>query len=110
MEYQPIEVRMYNLWREGRLPADAVMIEVPIERTGYGDFRIPDYGPPRVMVADEDRNQAPDDRIKEIEVKLHRYANPAAGGWLMLGWNEHPPLLIVGQERDERLRVQARAS
>lgn len=91
-------LRMYNLWREGRLPADVVVIEVPIERTGYGDFRAVDYGPPKVMVADEDRNPAPDDRIKVIEIKLHRCADPTTGAALILGWNEHPPRLIVGRE------------
>jgi len=76
-------LRMFNLWRERRLPADVVVIEVPIERTGYGDFRAVDYGPSKVMVANEDRNPAPDYRNKVIDV---------------LGWNEYPPRLIVGTE------------
>lgn len=92
-------LRMYNLWQEGLLPADVVVIEVPIERTGYGYFRIPEYGPPKVMVADEDRNPAPDDRIRVIEIELGTYRN-RAGDWMTLGWNEYPPRLIVGREKD----------
>ena len=50
------------------------------------------------MVADEDRNPAPDDRIKVIEVELHRCIDPVTGAALVLGWNERPPRLIVGHE------------
>lgn len=34
-------LRMYNLWRERRLPVDVVVIETTIERTGY---RLPHTG------------------------------------------------------------------
>lgn len=49
-------MRMYRLWRAGLLPPDVTVIEIPVERTAYGYYRfsIPDYGPPRVAVQDND--------------------------------------------------------
>lgn len=97
MSKQRMAVRMYDLWRQDRLPKDVKVIETAIERTGYSDFRIPEYWPPKYAVADEDRNPAPNDHIRTIAVDLGR---DGAGNWLALGWNEHPPVLIVGWEKE----------
>jgi len=94
-ERQAKALRMFNLWREGRLPADVVVIEVPIERTEYGDFRyrLPVYGalPTQVLYGE----QEPFSLERAVAVKMHRYAD-GAGGELVVGWNEYPPRLIVG--------------
>jgi len=93
-------LRMFNLWRERRLPADVVVIEVPIERTGCDDFRyrLPVYGAlPTQVLHDE---QEPFSLQATVAVQMHRYADPATGAQLYLGWNEYPPRLIVGREKE----------